>query len=447
MNHPNIKVPPPGPKAKELVERDHNVISSSYGRWYPLVVERAEDCIIWDVDGNSYIDFNSGLVVMNVGHNHPRIVKAVKEQVEKLIHYSNTDFYYREAIELAEELTKITPGNFPKKVFFGNSGAEAVEAAIKAIKWHTRRPRIIGYIGAFHGRTMGALSITASKPIYRDHFFPMMPGVTHVPFPYCYRCPFKMEYPSCGLYCVDFIEEQVLNKYIPPDEVGAFFFEPIQGEGGYVVPPPKYFQKLKKLADKYDIKIVSDEVQAGMGRAGKWFAIEHWSVEPDVISSAKGIASGFPLGAMISRAELQEWDKGAHASTFGGNPVSARVALEVIRIIKEEKLLDNATKVGEHIMKRLNEFKDDYAVVGDVRGKGLMIGMELVKNKETKEPAKEIAHDVMIDSWKNGVAVITAGISTIRIAPPLTITSELADKALDIIENSIKKVMKEREVK
>ncbi|MHA1859941.1 MAG: acetyl ornithine aminotransferase family protein [Candidatus Asgardarchaeia archaeon] len=435
---PKIVVTPPGPKARKLLEKDKRSISPSYVRWYPLVVEKAKGPIVWDVDGNAYIDFNAGIAVMNVGHSHPRVVKVVEEQVKKLIHYSNTDFYYKESIELAEKLKEITPGDFDKKVYFGNSGTEAIEAAIKVCRWHTRKGRILAFIRAFHGRTMGALSLTASKPVHRRYFFPLLPGVTHVPYPYCYRCPFRLEYPSCGLWCVDFIRENVFETYIPPDEVAAIFFEPILGEGGYVVPPKEFFPKLKKLADEYGILLVDDEVQAGMGRTGKWFAIENWGVVPDVIAVAKGIASGFPLGAMISKAEIQNWEGGSHASTFGGNPVSTRVASEVIDIIKEEKLLENAKNQGEYIMKRLREIQEKYDIIGDVRGIGLMIGMELVKDREKKTPARKEAIRIMKNAWKKGLAVIMAGRSTIRISPPLVITRELVDKGLDILESCIR---------
>ncbi|MGQ4914622.1 MAG: acetyl ornithine aminotransferase family protein [Candidatus Asgardarchaeia archaeon] len=442
---PKIIIEPPGPKAKKILELDEKYISSSFVRFYPLVADHAKGCIVWDVDGNSYIDFNSGLVTMAVGHSHPRVVRAIEEQARKLIHFSNTDFYYEESVILAEKLTQITPGDFPKKIFFGNSGAEANEAALKIVRWHTRRPRIIAFIHAFHGRTYGAMSLTSSKPVQRKFFFPLVPGVTHVPYPNCYRCPFKQEYPSCNLWCVDFIKEEILNTYIPPEEVGAFFFEPIQGEGGYVVPPPEFFKKLKKLADEYGILLVDDEVQAGMGRTGKWFAIEHWGVEPDVITMAKAIASGIPLGAMIARADLHSWEGGAHATTFGGNPIATRVASEVIEIIKEEKLLEKATKDGEYIMKRFKEMMDDYTIIGDIRGKGLMIGVELVKNRKTKEYAKKEAQEIINKAFKRGLAVITAGISTLRIAPPLNIERDLIDKGLEILEDCIREENKKIE--
>jgi 4-aminobutyrate aminotransferase len=442
-DYPKIVVTPPGPKARELVKKDESLISPSYGRFYPLVVESGNGCIVKDVDGNEFIDFNSGLVCMNVGHNHPKVVVAIKNQCDRFLHYSNTDFYYREVVNLAEKLAKITPGTPDKKVYFGNSGAEAIEAAVKIAKWHTRRQLFIGFISAFHGRTVGALSFTASKPSQRQHFFPLMPGVTHVPYAYCYRCPFKLTYPDCHYWCVDFIDEYVLQKYVPPEDTAAILFEPIQGEGGYVVPPPEYFQRIKKLADKYELLLVDDEVQAGIGRTGKWFGIEHWNVEPDIICSAKGLASGLPLGATIARTRIMDWVPGSHASTFGGNPVSCVAASAVLDVIQEEKLLDNANKQGNYIMKRMGELKDNGEIVGDVRGKGLMIGVEIVEDKDSKKSAPEKAGEIMKRSWKRGVNVITCGASTIRIAPPLIITRELVDAGLEIIEDTIREVEKE----
>jgi 4-aminobutyrate aminotransferase len=442
-NYPKIVVTPPGPKARELVKKDEQLISPSYGRFYPLVVESGKGCIIKDVDGNEFIDFNSGLVCMNVGHNHPKVVSAIKNQCDRFLHYSNTDFYYREVIELAEKLAQITPGSPDKKVYFGNSGAEAVEGAIKIAKWHSRRQLFIAFISAFHGRTIGALSFTASKPTQKRYFFPLMPGVTHVPYPYCYRCPFKLSYPSCHYWCVDFIDEYVLQKYVPPEDTAAILVEPIQGEGGYVVPPPEYFQRLKKITDKYGMLFIVDEVQTGVGRTGKWWAIEHWGVEPDIVCSAKGLASGMPLGATIAKSKVMDWVPGSHASTFGGNPLSCVAASAVIDAIQEEKLLDNATKQGAYIMKRFGELEDKSEIIGDVRGKGLMIGVEIVENKESKKPAPQKASEIMMRSWKRGVNVITCGASTIRIAPPLVITRELVDSALNILETSIKEVEKE----
>ena len=441
--YPKIVVSPPGPKARDFLKKDERFISPSYVRYYPLVVESANGCIVKDVDGNEYIDLNAGIACMNVGHNHPKVVSAIKGQCDRFLHYSNTDFYYKEVINLAEKLAEITPGNFEKKTFFGNSGTEAVEAAIKLAKWHTRKQLFIGFISAFHGRTVGALSFTASKPAQRRYFSPLMPGVAHVPYAYCYRCPFKLTYPECHYWCVDFIDEFVLQKYVPPEDVAAMLFEPIQGEGGYVVPPPEYFQRLKKLADKYGLLIIDDEVQSGIGRTGKWFAIEHWNVEPDIICSAKALASGLPIGATVAKAKIMDWTEGSHASTFGGNPLSCAAAAAVLEVIKEEKLLENANKQGAYALKRLGELKERSEIVGDVRGKGLMIGVELVEDKESKKPAAQKAAQVIIRSWKRGVAIVTCGASTIRIVPPLTIQREMLDTALDIVEDTIEEVAKE----
>lgn len=437
--YPNIVVEPPGPKARKIVEDDKKLISPSYGHWYPMAVDSGQGSIIRDVDGNEYIDFNSGLVVMNVGMCHPKVVEAITRQTRKMMHYSLTDFYYSEAVELARALNEITPGAFPKKVHFGNSGAEAVEGAIKLARWHTKRPRILAFIKGFHGRTMGAVSLTSSKPVQMRHFFPLVPGVTHVPYPNCYRCPFKLDYPGCDMWCVDFIEEYLLKTYVPPEETAAIIFEPIQGEGGYIVPPKEYFPRLKKLMDKYGILMIDDEVQSGMGRAGKWFAIEHLGIEPDIICVGKGIASGLPLSATVAKASVMDWERGAHASTFGGNPIACKAALAVIDAMKSENMLDNANKQGGHIQKRFREMQKKYEMIGDVRGHGLMIGVELIKDKKTKAPAKEGAESVMNHAWKKGVLLITAGASTLRIAPPLNITRDLVDSALDIIEECVKK--------
>ena len=438
--NPRIRVTPPGPKARELVGKDADIISGSVVRWYPLVAESGAGCIVKDVDGNEYVDFNSGLVVLAVGHSHPRVVKAIKDQAEKLIHYSWTDFYYKPIIDLGEQLTKITPGSFAKKVFFCNSGAESNEAAMKMARWHTRKPLFLAYTGSFHGRSFATMALTASKPVQRRHFFPLLPEVTHVPYPYCYRCPFGLTYPECNMWCVDFIEEEVLKKYHVPEDTAAMFVEPIQGEGGYVVPPDDYFQRLKKILDKYDILMVDDEIQSGMGRTGKWFAIQHWGVTPDIVTAAKALASGLPIGAAIARAELMDWEGGSHANTFGGNPVACAAALQVIEVIRDEKLMENATRQGAYLMKRLNEMQQKYPIIGDIRGKGLMIGAEFVKDRETKEPASQELQDVMNKCFKRGLAIITAGRSTMRFAPPLIITREIIDEGLEIFEGAVKEV-------
>jgi len=443
-NFPLIKIEPPGPNALKVIKKDEKYLMHSFTRWYPLVVKSGHNFLIEDVDGNIYLDFNSGIAVMNIGHNHPSIISTIREQSKKLLHYSITDFIYKEAADLAENLVKITPGEFNKKVFFGNSGAEAIEAAIKISKgyYKNKRPYIIAFIGSFHGRTMGALSLTASKPIHRKYFSPLMPNVIHTPYPYCYRCPFKLECPDCNYWCIDFIEEWIFKKYIDPEEVSSIFFEPILGEGGYVTPPPLAWKRLEKLAKEYNILLVADEIQTGMGRTGKWFASQHWHVTPDLIAIAKAIASGLPLGAVVGRENVMNLPKGSHASTFGGNPLSCAVANKVIEIIDKEKLLENAVKIGEYMVKRIKEFQEKCKIIGDVRGKGLMIGIELVKDKKSKTPAVKELSIVLKELFKKGVLAIGGGMSTLRIAPPLTITREAAEIGLEIIEKVLLKVSK-----
>jgi 4-aminobutyrate aminotransferase len=442
MGYPKIVVKPPGPKARALVERDHAVISPSFGRVYPLVIKSGKGCIITDVDGNEYIDLNAGLAVCNVGHSHPRVVKAIKDQVDRFIHYSYTDFYYENYVDLGETLRELIPGDYEKKFFYGNSGAESVEAAIKLSRWHSKRQGLLAYIGAFHGRTLGAVSLTASKPAQRRYFAPLIPGVEHIFYPYCYRCPFNLEYPECGYRCVTYIDDYLFHKFVPPEEVAMILVEPIQGEGGYVVPPEGYFKKLKELCDEYGILMAADEVQSGLGRTGKWFASEHFDLVPDIVCMAKGIAAGLPLGVMASRADLMDWTPGSHASTFGGNPVSASAANEVIKIIKEESLLENAEKVGSHLIKRLWEMQDTHPMMGDVRGRGLMVGVELVKDKDSKEPAKKETEEVMMRCFEKGAALVNCGVSVIRWMPPLLITEELIDRALEIFDGVLTEVEK-----
>jgi len=440
MTYPKIKVTPPGPKAKKVVERDEAVISPSFGRAYPLVVESAQGNIVKDVDGNEFIDMNAGLAVCSVGHGHPKLKKAIKDQVDKFIHYSYTDFFYEDYVDLGEELSKVLPIEGDKKIFYGNSGAEAIEAAMKASRWHTERQGYLAYIGSFHGRTMGAVSLTASKPYQRRKFSPLIPGVEHIFYPYCYRCPFNLECPSCGYACVDYIDEYLFHKYVAPEEVSMLLAEPIQGEGGYVVPPMGYFKKLKKLLDEYGILFAVDEVQSGVGRTGKWFAIEHFGVKPDIVTTAKGIAAGLPLGVMASKAEIQDWTPGSHASTFGGNPVSCAAAMAVLDIIKTEKLLDNATEQGNYIKKRLEEMMETHPMIGDVRGIGLMVGVEIVKDKDSKEVAPKATEEIMMECFRNGLAIVNCGVNVIRWMPPLTITRDLIEPSLEIFEKALTKV-------
>jgi 4-aminobutyrate aminotransferase len=432
LGYPKMVVTPPGPKAREIVERDHALISPSFGRAYPLVIKSGLGSIITDVDGNEFIDMNAGLAVCSIGHKHPKVIAAIKEQVDRFLHYSYTDFYYESYVDLGETLHDLIPGDFRKKFFYGNSGAESVEAAIKLARWHSRRQGILAYIGSFHGRTMGAVSLTASKPAQRRYFSPLVPGVEHIFYPYCYRCPFNLECPDCGFRCVSYIDDYLFHKFVPPEEVAMVIAEPIQGEGGYIVPPKGYFRELKKLLDEHGILLAMDEVQTGIGRTGKWFGMEHFDAIPDIVCMAKGIAAGLPLGVTASRADLMDWTPGSHASTFGGNPVSCAAAQAVIGVIKEEKLLENAEKQGSYIVKRLNEAMDDHPMMGDVRGAGLMVGVELVKDKGTKEPAREETLDVMMRCFRKGVAIVNCGVSTIRMMPPLVITRDLVDASLGI---------------
>ena len=443
--YPRIVVEPPGPKAKSILERDRRVLMQSFTRWYPLVVKRCYDFLVEDVDGNVYIDLNSGIAVLNVGHAHPAVVEAAIRQVQRFTHYSLTDFAYEEAVKLAEKLVEITPGEGEKRVFFCNSGAEAVEGSLKVARGHFRgsRPYIVAFAGSFHGRTYGALSLTSSKPVQRRWLGPFLPGVFHVPYPYCYRCPFKLEYPDCGIWCVDFIEEWLFRKYVPPEEVAAIVFEPMAGEGGYIVPPPEFFPRLHKLAEEYGILLVDDEVQAGMGRTGKWFAIEHWGITPDIIAMAKALAGGLPLGAIVGRSDVMDLPPGSHASTFGGNPVSCAAALAVIEVIEKGDLLANAEKRGREARKFFDDLAEEVEVIGDVRGLGLMIGVELVKSRETKEPYPELLKKVLTKAFKRGVLAIGAGISVLRIAPPLSITSDALSAALEILRECLKESIKE----
>jgi 4-aminobutyrate aminotransferase len=426
----------PGPRAKAIIYRDNSVISSSYTRSYPLVADRGEGAIVIDPDGNQFLDFAAGIAVVATGHCHPSIVSAIQQQASKLIHMSGTDFYYENMVQLAEKLAMLVPGGVPRRVYFGNSGTEAVEAALKLARYHTKRKEFIAFVGAFHGRTMGSLALTSSKYIQKSGFSPLMPGVHHVPYAYCYRCPYDKQPDQCAVECVQAIEHDLFRTRLDPDEVAAIFVEPVQGEGGYVVPPRKFFDELRKLADKYGILLVFDEVQSGMGRTGKMFACEHFDAVPDVIALAKGIASGMPLGATVARAELMTWKPGAHASTFGGNPVSVAASLATIELLERE-LIDNAGAMGRHLMDRLRDLPKRCAIVGDVRGLGLMIGIELVKDQETKERAPELRDQMVQMCFERGLLLLGAGPNTIRLCPPLIITKEQADFAADTIEECL----------
>ncbi len=430
----------PGPKARAVIKRTSKVISPSISRDDPLVVESAHGSVVTDVDGNRFIDFSSGIAVLSTGSTHPKVVAAAKSQLEKFIHFSYTDFYYENLVTLAEELCDLAPGKGAKMVYWGNSGAEANEAAMKLARNYTKRPLFLAHSGAFHGRTMGTLSLTGSKPIQRKGAFPLVPEVVHFPFPYCYRCPWKQTFPECDYYCVDFFKEQYLEKFVPVEDVAAYFFEPFQGEGGYVLPPPGYFEKMSFMR-KDGVLFVADEVQTGIGRSGKFFAVEHYNLEPDIISVAKGLASGFPLGGIVATADImRSWVPGQHASTFGANPVAVEAALATLEVINSERLMDNAVKMGRVAMKRLEEMRERYEIVGDVRGKGLFIGVEIVKTKKGKERGVREAQAITETCFKDGLVLITAGRNTLRVIPPLNVAREELDEGLDVMEGAIAKV-------
>jgi 4-aminobutyrate aminotransferase len=393
--------------------------------------------MVQDIDGNRYLDFNAGIAVVAAGHCHPRIVSAIQDQAARLIHMSGTDFYYEEMVALAEKLSEIAPGDVDRRVSFGNSGAEAVEGCLKLARYATGRDKLIAFYGSFHGRTMGALSLTARKAVQRTGFAPFMPGVVHAPYPYCYRCPFGKEPESCAIECVKHIEDTLLKTISPADETAAIVFEVVQGEGGYIVPPRKFFDELQRVAHKHGILLVADEVQSGMGRTGKLWAAEHFDLVPDIFSVAKGIASGMPLGATVARADLKTWPPGAHASTFGGNPVSCAAALVTIALLEEE-LVANAARMGEHLMSRLRTWPSKFKTVGDVRGLGLMIGVELVRDQKTKEKAHDLRDRVIDMAFEHGLLILGAGDNTLRLCPPLVITRDQCDFALDTLEECLR---------
>lgn len=438
MKHPRIRTPRlPGPKARALIERDRAVLSPSLTRPYPLVVERAEGVWIQDPDGNEFLDFTAGIAVTTTGHCHPRVVHAIQKQASRLIHMSGTDFYYESQVRLAEKLAALAPGKRKKKVFFTNSGAEAIEAAIKLARYHTKREKLIAFFGAFHGRTLGALSLTASKVVQRENFGPLLPGVVHVGYGYCYRCPYNLKYPDCDVACVSYLEDTLFKKTIPAEEVAAVVVEPIQGEGGYIMPPPGYHQMLRELTQRHKILLIVDEIQAGMGRTGKMFAIEHWGVEPDIIAVAKGIASGMPLGGIIAKSEIIDWGPGSHANTFGGNPLACAAALETIQLL-ETKLMENARVVGEHLKACLETLARRYPLIGDVRGVGLMVGVELVKDRTAKEPAIQERNQIIQKAFRRGLLLLGCGESGIRFSPALVVTKGEVDVAMEIFERCLK---------
>ena len=433
----------PGPKARALIKRDSAVISPSYPRGYPFVMDHGAGVEVWDVDGNRFLDFMGGIAVLATGHAHPKVIKAVQQQAEKFMHISS-DFYHEPWIELAEKLNEIAPFDEQAVSFMTNSGTEAVETAIKLARYHSGRMNFIGFTGAFHGRTMGAVTFTASKPTYHGGFYPLMNGVVHAPFPNPYRRVLESKAnEDYGETVVRYIEEQILGHILPSDEVAGILVETIQGEGGYIVPPAGFFPALRKLCDNLGILLIVDEVQCGMGRTGEWWAIEHFGVEPDMVLSAKGIASGMPLGACIARESIMDWERGTHGNTYGGNPISCAAALATLDLIEKE-YLENAASVGQYTNDALHEIAARHASMGEVRGLGLMIGVEFVKDKKTKESAKDISDRVVDLAFERGLLMLSCGKSTIRIAPPLSIKREEINEGLEIFEEAI--TLAEREL-
>ena len=432
---PDVVTELPGPKAQALIHADRDVVSPSLPRAYSLVVDRAQGCTITDVDGNRFLDFAAGIAVCSTGHCHPRVVKAIQDQAAHLIHVS-ADFYYPPYVEMATRLTEIAPGSDDWQVFLTNSGTEAVEGALKLARYATGRHRFIAFLGAFHGRSMGAITLTASKPQYHRGFGPLLGGVTHLPYAKCLHCHYNLDYPDCDLACIDYIEDEIFKRIAPPEDVAAIIVEPVQGEGGYVVPPTEWLVGLRALCDRHGILLIADEIQSGMGRTGKMFAVDHFvgpegPVVPDIITVAKGIASGMPLGAFIAKTDRMTWDKGAHGTTFGGNPVACAAGLETIALL-EEGLIENAARMGEYLVERLNSLQEENPPLIDVRGLGLMIGMEF----QTGEQAKAVVKGC----FEKGLVVLGCGDKAVRLSPPLIIGEEEADTALEILEAAIGEV-------
>jgi len=435
---------PPGPKARRIINEDAMCITHAIAKYLPaLVVSDAKGSILRDVDGNTYIDFVAGISVLNIGHCHPKVVKAIKKQAEKLLHVCSVIGVFEENVRLADQIKEIAPGELKDgMVFFSNSGSEAVEGCLKLAKYFSHKPVFIAYHGAFHGRTLASLALTASKARYKKYLAPLFSDVVHVPYPYCYRCFFEQEHPDCDLLCLRQLE-WLFKTVVPPENVVAMIVEPIQGDGGYIVPPTGYFSELRKTLKKYDILLIDDEIQSGFGRTGKMFAIEHWKVSPDIMALGKAIGGGLPLGAILAKKELMDvWEPGAHSSTMGGNPVACAAGLTTIKAVLEGNLTERTREMGDYIMKRLTDMTKKRTLIGDVRGMGLMIGVELVKDRSSKEPAIKETSKVIRESLKRGLVIIPGGVllNVLRIIPPLNIEKEHVDKGLDILDEVLKEV-------
>ena len=431
-----LRTPIPGPNAQRIVGLDRQYLMTTT-KTSPVVAASGSGVWITDVDGNRLLDFASGVAVQSVGYAHPDVVRAIRDQAGRLTHFAGTDFYYENQIRLAERLTKLAPGEFPKKVFFTNSGTESAEAALKLARWNRQRPIVIGLLGAFHGRTMGSLSLTASKPIQRARYAPFVGGGMHIPAPYCFRCPYKLEFPSCDLYCAKILQELYFQTSIPPEDVAAFLAEPVMGEGGYVVPPPGWHRAIKSILDEYGILLIDDEVQAGMGRTGKWFAIEHHGVVPEIITMAKALGGGLPMGAVILPYAMDYTVQGSHSNTFGGNLLAVAASMATLDVIEKERLLDNARVQGDYLLSRLRELARQHPEIGDVRGLGLMTATEFVKDRRTKEPAVQFRDRVIEETYRRGLILLPCGKSSIRYVPPLIVRREEIDEAIEIVDAAI----------
>ena len=435
MKHPHIKTELPGPKARELLARDAAVVSPSYPRDYPFVMSHGRGAEIWDVDGNRFLDFAAGIAVCSTGHSHPQVVAAIKDAADRFLHISS-DYWHEGQIRLAERINELAPMKEPVMSFFGQSGTEAVEGALKLARYVTGRPRFIGFLGGFHGRTMGSLSFTSSKYTQQKGFFPTMPGVTHVPYPNNYRPLLAGE--EQGQAVLRYIEEVLFTSNVPPSEVAAILVEPIQGEGGYLLPPDGFLQGLRALCDRHGILLIFDEVQSGIGRTGQMFACQHWDVAPDIMSLAKGLGSGLPIGMVVAKKTIMsKWTRGAHGNTYGGNPICCAAALATIELVAGGYRA-NAARVGEYFLGKLRALAAQHEAIGQVRGKGLMIGMELVLDRGSRQPARELCDALVTRAYHNGLILLSCGQSTVRFMPPLMISEADVDEAVALVELSLK---------
>jgi 4-aminobutyrate aminotransferase len=433
---PRINMPLPGPKAQQVIDYDHKFMSPSLTRDYPLVASRGYGSIVEDPDGNCFLDFAAGIAVCSTGHCHPKVVEAIQKQAAELIHIAGTDFYHHHMPQLAERLVATMPKSEPYKVFFTSSGTEAVEGAIKLARYATKRDKLIAFYGCFHGRTLGSLSLTASKSTQRKHFGTLLGGVEHIPYPYAYRCDLGHTGETCGGEIIELLEQQIFKRLFAPEEVAAIIVEPIQGEGGFIPAPLFFLQELQRLCNKHGIILILDEVQAGMGRTGKMWAYDHAGVTPDIVLTAKGIASGMPIGAFIAKESVMRWKPGSHGTTYGGNPVCVASALATLDLI-QGGLMENAGKMGDYIFGKINDWPNRFKIVGDVRGKGLMIGVEFVRDQRTKERAPDLRDKVIDNAFHRGLLTLGSGENSIRMSPPLIIDREQADCAIAIMEASI----------